>query len=231
MKKISLLKATILFLWVLSFSSCSNDSSSESFGTSTGNYWPMAVNNAWNLDADGVTQQIKLIGTATFGGSTYYELIDEGATDTYGVKTYMTKKGAIYYQKTGDLNTIENGVTISMKSYEMPILKDDLQVNETWSGTLNPKLNYSYGGTSGTLPVTINYNGKITARDAAETINGVTYTNIIKTTLKVESNINGQITVIDSEYWYAKDIGPIRESQTIDGGLPVIRTLLTYTLN
>ena len=230
MKKINFIKSTVLIIITLIISSCSSDSS-ESTGVTTGNYWPMAVNNVWNLNANGVTQQLKITGTDQFGGTTYYKFYDEGDDASLNIQSWITKKGATYYQKIGDLTTVQSGVTINMKSYELPMLRDDLAVNETWSGTKSPKTTYSYNGASGSVPVTITYTGRIIEKDAAETINGVPYDNIIKMTLMAETNVNGETSTIDSEYWFAKDIGPIRESISVDNATPTIRTLINYTLN
>lgn len=111
------------------------------------------------------------------------------------------------------------------------MLKDDLAVNETWSGTLRPKVTFSYNGNSGSLPTTVTYTGKIIARDATEVLNGVTYTNIIKMTMNAETNVDGQINEVFSEYWFAKDIGPIKEFETIDDGISTERYLINYMLN
>ncbi len=144
---------------------------------------------------------------------------------------WITKKGATYYQKTGDFTTVESGVTITVKGYEVPAFKDDLAVNETWSGTARPRVTYSYNGQTGSLPTTINYTGTIIARDVTEIVNGVTYPNVIKMTMSAETNVDGQINTIDTEYWFAKDIGPIKEVETADGGPSTVRLLTSHVLN
>ncbi len=232
MKKLNFMKMAMLFVSALAITSCSSDDDDGGAnGTSTGNYWPMAVNNTWDMDADGVTQQVKLTGTANFGGTTYYELEDEGTTGTFDIQTWIGKIGATYFQKVGDFSTVENGVSITMEGYEVPMFRDDLEVGETWSGTLSPEVTYSFNGQSGSLPATVNYTGTILARDVTETINGVTYDNIIKISLEIQSSINGQNNTVESEYWFAKDVGPVRENQSVDGGAAIERTLLDYNLN
>jgi len=231
------MKSTTHFISVISLfvslflTSCSGDDSGQSDGTSTGDYFPMKVNNIWNFNADGNIEQLKVVGTDEFGGTTYYELQDEGDDFGLNVQNWITKKGATYYQKIADVNTVQNGVTVNIKGYQMPMFKDDLAVNETWSGTLRPKVTFNYNGNSGSLPTTVTYTGKIIARDAIEVINGVTYTNVIKMTMNAVTNVDGEINNVFSEYWFAKDIGPIKEFETINDGVTNERTLIDYVLN
>ena len=144
------MKSTTHFISVISLfvslflTSCSGDDSGQSDGTSTGDYFPMKVNNIWNFNADGNIEQLKVVGTNEFGGTTYYELQDEGDDFGLNIQNWITKKGATYYQKIADVNTVQNGVTVNIKGYQMPMFKDDLAVNETWSGTLRPKVTFNY---------------------------------------------------------------------------------------
>lgn len=232
MKKINLFKIALLFVSVLSLSSCSSDDGGgNSNGTTTGNYWPMKVNNTWNFDNNGVNEQLKLTGTDQFGGITYYEIQDDGNISGFDTQTWVAKNGATYFQKIADINTVQNGVTISIEGYQLPIFRDDLAVNETWSGTLNPNVTYNYNGLSGSLPTTVTYEGQITARDVTETVNGVSYPNVIKMTMSAVTNVDGQTTEVFWEYWFAKDVGPIWEYEIFDNGTPTERHLTSFVLN
>ncbi len=231
MKKNNLLKTALLFVSVLALTSCSSDDSGESNGTTTGDYWPMKVNNAWNFDNNGTTEQLKISATAEFGGTTYYELQDEGADAAFDAQNWVTKKGATYYQKSADFTTVQSGATITIKGYEVPAFKDDLAVNETWSGTLRPKVTYSFNGQTGSLPTTVHYTGTIIERDATETINGEIYSNIIKMTMSIQTNVDGQTNTIETQYWFAKDIGPVKQIETVDNGASTERLLISYVLN
>ena len=42
---------------------------------------------------------------------------------------------------------------------------------------------------------------------------------------------NTIVYIIDEEYWFAKDIGPIKEFETINDGVTNERTLIDYVLN
>ena len=81
------------------------------------------------------------------------------------------------------------------------------------------------------MPTTVTYTGKIIARDATEVINGVTYTNVIKMTMNAVTNVDGEINNVFSEYWFAKDIGPIKYFELIDDVVTNERTLIDYVLN
>lgn len=66
----------LMFLSAFSFSSCSSDSAGESIGTTTGNYFPMAIGNKWQYTNGSNATEVKLIGTTTFEGNPYYEITD-----------------------------------------------------------------------------------------------------------------------------------------------------------
>lgn len=230
MKKSDFKISVLTFLSVLSLASCSSDDSGDSIGTTTGDYFPMAVNNKWNYTDGSTATEIHLIGTTTFGGATYYEMTD--SQSPFNNQNWLTKKGASYYGKTGAVTQVQSGTSITIQSYEMKILKDDLAVGETWSGSANPKVNYSGAAGTGSFNAHITYTGTVTARDVSEVVGSVTYNNIIKVVLTAVINANGQISNITGEYWYAKDIGEIYEHETSTAdGSDVTRYLTSYELH
>lgn len=231
MKKNNFKLFVVLFVATLTLSSCSrSDDSGDSNGITTGNYFPMAVNNKWEYTNGSTTTEVHLIGTTTFGGATYYEMTD--TQSPFNNQNWVTKKGASYYGKTGSVTQVQSGTSITIQPYEMKILKDDLAIGEIWSGTANPKVNYSGSAGTGSFNAHITYTGTITARDVSEIIGGVTYNNIIKVVLTAVINANGQVNNITGEYWYAKDIGEIYEHETSTAdGSNVTRYLTSYTLN
>ncbi len=177
----------ILSLFVftsLLLTSCSSDDG-ESTGTSTGNYWPMAVNNSWIFDNNGVNEETKTTGTSTFSGKTYYRLNDVYTSGVY-VKNWVAKKGATYFQRVDDVNVNEQGVSIYFKSYEIPIFRDDLNVNQQWSGTVKTKITYTYNGQSTSPSSRIEYTGTVLEKNASVTLNGNTYNDVIKVRLTVK---------------------------------------------
>lgn len=229
MKKFNLINAAVLFVTVLALSSCSSDGSGDSDGTSTGNYLPLAVGNKWNYTNGSTATLDQIIGTATFGGVTYYE--DDDSAVEIDIQNWVVKKGASYYQKAGTTTQVQGSITIVTAPYEIKQFRDDLAVGEKWHGSASPKVTYS-GSSSGSFNAHINYEGTITARDVSETLGGVTYNNIIKTQMVATVNSNGQINTINSEYWFAKDIGIIYDSttSTVDN-VTKTRYLTSYELH
>lgn len=228
MKKINYL--FLLIITVLSLSSCSSDDSkAEDNGVTTGNYLPLAVGNKWNY-TDGSTASLdQIIGTANFGGTTYYE--DDDSAEEINIQNWLVKKGASYYQKVGTTTQVQGSTTIVIEPYEIKQFRDDLVIGESWNGSASPKVTYS-GSSSGSFNAHITYEGTITARDVSETLANVTYNNIIKAQMDVAVNSNGQINTIHSEYWLAKDIGIIYNSttSTVDN-ITKTRYLTSYELH
>jgi hypothetical protein len=220
----------LLFVATFSLSSCSSDDSGDSTGTTTGNYLPLAVGNKWHYTNGTAATLDQIIGTTTFGGTTYYE--DDDSGEEIDIQNWIVKKGASYYQKTGDLTYSEGLATIHMDSYEMKMFRDDLAVGETWKGKASPKVHYTNPSGSGTLTAHLDYQGTITARDASATIESVIYNNVIKMEIDVVEKIDTQTTYIHGEYWFAKDIGIIRESviSTTDN-ITKTRNLTSYELH
>lgn len=229
MKKTALIRTAILFVSLLSLSSCSNDDG-PSYGTTTGDYLPLAVNNSWKYfnESQGFLSEVKITGTESIGGNTYYEFTDS-TMQPFTVTQWFGKKGATYFMKVDDTTINESGITITFKSYELPILKDDFDVNKTWTGSVSPKVTYSGNGTSGTLPFKINYTG-VNYFKGEITLDGTTYPNVIKTKLDVSINANNQITTASEEYWYAENIGIINFISD-DGTTIEERTIDSYILN
>jgi hypothetical protein len=223
---------SLLFLSAVSFTSCSSDdSAAESNGTTTGDYFPMAVNNKWEYSNDFDATEINLIGTTTFGGKTYYEMTDTDTESQIDIQTYMNKRGASYYQKASVSTQTQGSLFITIAGFEIKMFQDDLQVGETWTGSAKPKVTYT-GSSSGSTTANISYVGEITARDASVTLGGITYTDVIKMQLTLTQTVNSQTATISGENWFAKDIGLIYDSTTMStDNITKTRYLTNYTLN
>lgn len=227
MKKIIL---ALTIITSLSFSSCSSDDNKqESTGISTGNYWPMAVNNTWNFFGHGSDTQIKIVGTKNFNGKTYFEIKDNANTQ-YDITSWLSKDGAVYYQKADETTVSENGVLITIQGYEIPIFKDNLLENDSWSGTINQKATYLLNGKTTNLNGKLKYKGTILATNATEIINNVTYTDVIKMSMVVKITFQNQTSEASVEYWFAKDVGPIKTYE-VGATIGIDRELVNYNLN
>lgn len=188
----------------------------------------MAIDNQWTYKEDGIeSAPTIIIGTDNFGGTTYYRI---QAVNIYNLETWIAKKGATYFIKTGELNYVESGVAIKMDSYEYPVLKDDVDVNGMWSGSFNIKVTGTSGGVPFAKTAKLKYTGIILEKEATVVVNGVSYSNVIKLSLKQELSIEGKTTIIESVYWYAKNVGPIYSTTTSDG-VTTESILVDYILN
>lgn len=222
----------LFFIAVLSLTSCGSDNdSAESNGTSTGDYFPMAVNNKWEYTNDVDATEINLIGTTNFGANTYYEMTDTNADPSINIQVYMNKRGASYYQKSSQSTQNQGSLFITVAGFEVKMFRDDLPVGGTWSGSTKPKVTYT-GSTSGSTTAVINYEGEITAKDVSVTLGGITYDHVIKSRLTLTQTVNSQTATITGENWFAKDIGLIYDSTTMStDNITRTRYLTNYTLN
>ena len=206
-------------------------SNSGGGGTSSGDYWPTALNNQWIYNQDGNNFTMKIIGIDNFGGLTYHKFSQQtgsggGASATSTV--WLNKNNGNYSFKIGDLNLNAGGMTGVQTGYEYIMLKDNIAVNQTWTG------NYSQTTTYNGLPTSIvqntAYTGKILEKDVTVTVNGETYPNVIKVHIKQETSIMGALSVTNTEYWFAKN-GGLVNSITYSGSASVQSILLSYTLH
>lgn len=221
---------TLALLTALIFSSCSSDEDkTESTGISTGNYWPLVVNNSWTYFGEGLNSEIKIVGTQVFNGKTYYEITDNANTD-FDIKSWILKEGAVYFLKADEASAQAGSGIVTIESYEIPFFKDNLAKDASWTGSISPKVTYKVGNQTQNLSAKITYKGLILATDATETINDVVYENVIKTRLRLTILVNNQTTESLVEYTFAKDVGPIKTYE-IGNGISISRTLIDYNLN
>ncbi|VXA96276.1 conserved exported hypothetical protein [Flavobacterium sp. 9AF] len=200
-------------------------------GTSSGDYWPAAINNEWIYDSNGSSSTMKIIATETINGQLYYKFAPQngsGASSSGVVTTSMTKASGVYKLKTHDF-TIDagGGLTGTQTGFEFIVLKDNIPVNGTWTGSYTQTTTYT-----GIPPITltVNYVATILAKGVSESIDNEVFTNIIKVKIDQTSSFPGApSTTISSEYWFAKDVGIIK-STTIGGGANSSSYLVDYTL-
>ena len=227
MKSIKSLFSISLVLTSFAFFSCQSDSS----GSNTNNpqpsndYWPTAINNAWTYQQNGTNlPPVKIVGTETINGNPYFKFAPQ-SNSGYTITTYLRKSGGVYYIKTSDATFSSQGITGTQTGFEYIILKDNLQVDETWEGSYDQTTTYS--GIS-TVVQSTTYSGTILAKDVTEIINNVTYPNVIKLNLHQETNSPGSFAIVNTEYWFAKNIGIIY-SKTYSGSGIYTTTLINHT--
>lgn len=211
-------------------------------GSSTGDYWPMAVNNEWVFVEGGeLNEPMKIVGTETISGATYYKInysfVDAGSDGMTGTaNTGIRKNGADYSMRVSVEVPDENGIQINVSPYEFIVLKDDLAAGGTWSQSVVQTTTYVTELPIPMPPIELmlNFTGTILEKDVTATVNGETYNNVIKVKLNQEvtldPNLGGGTTTTETILWYAKDIGPIR-SQSTGGGLNILQELDSYIIN
>lgn len=206
-------------------------------GSSSGDYWPAAVNNSWSFSNNGgASQMMKMVSTPNVGGFTYYNFdnVFGQTTSVSGTAAMrMRKSSGDYYIKIEGTNlNLGGGMTASQSSFEFLALKDYLGTNQTWNGSYTQTTTYSGGSISiPAVTMTSNYVGTILGTGLTETVEGETFTNVIK--LKIVQTITlpgSPNSTIETTYWYAKNVGPIK-SQTINNGTTTTSNLTDYILN
>ena len=237
MKKIKTLLTIFVIITSLSFISCENEPLDQSLlgnnlpdngtgGTSTGDYYPTAINNTWTLQQNGTNlAPNKIIGTEVINGLTYYKF-NPTTTGNISLNTYVRKSNGSYFLKTGDSSLNFGGLTGTQTGFEFIVLKDNIPVGATWNGTYNQTTTYT--GIPA-IAQTTNYTGTILAKDVTETVNGETFNNVIKVKIDQVSTISGATTTGTTEYWFAKNVGPLKSETTFAGGTST-SILVDYTL-
>ena len=234
----SIKSIVVLFVLSLAFTtvSCDNEPVDPALeigggGSSSGDYWPTAINNEWLMERDGVAlDPLKIVGTGNFGGQTYYKFAPQSGsgTSTSGTVTnWLNKNNGVYKLKTDDINVNAGGFSGTQTGYEFIILKDNIAVGQSWSGTYTSTTTYT-GIPSITL--TTNYTGTILAKNVTATVDGETYNDVIKVSLVQNASMAGApATVVNTEYWFAKNVGVIK-SISNDAGNSYESILVDYTL-
>lgn len=249
MKKSIIFKSLVVLFSVITFVSCetepldpaidlaaiqgvSNPNNPNNPGTSSGDYWPRAINNEWVFEQTGTSDlTYKMVGTDIFNTQTYYRFdpisVNGSSTSATGAVAWLNKNGGNYNLKYDDIVIDVGGFTGTITGFEVLLLKDDLAINQTWTGSYTQTTTYT--GIPA-ITQTTNYTGTILAKDVTETVDGETYTNVLKSKLVQTTNIAGNSTVTSTEYWFSKDVGPIKIVTTSQGSTASESILIDYTL-
>jgi hypothetical protein len=206
-----------------------NGGNDDEGGVSTGDYWPMAINNQWVFSQNGINQQpMNITGITQVSGNSYYVYDNLFGVSTSGQQfsgLIATRKsnGVYYYRVEINIPGEGGNPSISVSPLEIIVLKDFLEVNQTWTQNLNQVTTIT-----GVPPVTtqVQITGKILERDASLLVGTTTYENVIKA--EVVQNTQGQVNT--NYYWFAKDIGVIKYQNVIQG-TNTTSELASYTLN
>ncbi|MFB9080336.1 hypothetical protein ACFFLS_19570 [Flavobacterium procerum] len=215
MKKLKGFALMTLFVSTSLLISCSSDSGSDDQGneSSQGDYWPAAVGNQWVLN-NGSDISMKIIGTEKIGESTYYKFdkfLTPSSSDVAGSATsWLKKSGGTYNIKLDDIVTNSGGISSKISGYEFVFFKDNLNVNETWTGNYTQTTTIDYPNIPA-IKMNVKYTGTILEKGATAVVKNVTYKDVIKFKFKLETSVEGQAAgSSEAEYWMAKDVGVIK---------------------
>ncbi|HTL09701.1 MAG TPA: hypothetical protein VL307_15620, partial [Chitinophagaceae bacterium] len=176
----------------------------------SGDYFPMTKNSNWSYSYDGGSDTLFTLSTgntASFGGKTYSLFTNTDGTNKDS--SYYRKQLNTYYEYSPGSVTKDSTLTITTPSFEYAFLIDNLAANATFaSGPFNGS------ATNGALsvPIVFTVNSTILATGASVTVNGKSYTNVIKVK-NVYSAKLGPAPASDTyavEQWFAKGIGLIK---------------------
>ena len=201
-------------------------------GTTTGDYWPTAINNQWVFKMDGVLQSpMKMISINTINSNTYYtfnEIAGTGLGFAVSGTQRLRKLNGDYYIKMESLSSPAQGPIpgFTMTGYETIMLKDYIPVGGTWTDKYSQTTTY----TDPNFPViTLDFDivATVMEKNSSITVAGRNYTDVIKIKYIQKVTMVGQTTVATSYYWYSKNVGPIKMTSEI-GGQTTVQELDSY---
>lgn len=196
-------------------------------GSPSGDYWPAAVNNQWFFDQNGTAlPAMKMISTDNFSGATYYKFAPQSNGTANNVTTWLNKNSGVYTLKMGDATISAGGLSGTQTGYSMILFKDNIAVGQTWTGSYTQTTTYS--GIPA-ITQTTNYTGTIMEKGVTVTVEGETFTDVIKMNMLQETSMMGSLSVTNTEYWFAKNVGPIK-IVTYSGSGTYQSLLTNYTL-
>ena len=188
--------ASSLFLFV----KCKKDDSSPT--TATVNYSPLTTGSSWTYNYTenaSVKQPFTLTVTdrdTVVGTRTYKVLTSSDDTEN----KYLAKSDSNYYRFAS---------FAGIGSFEELYLKDNRDVNSTWTATQT----FNYSGSA--IPANLTYTVK--EKGVSHPVNGITYNDVIHVRLDISVTIPliGNSTIGGGDFYYAKDIGLIENSISV----------------
>ncbi len=239
--------------------SSGDDGSGSPGGSSTGDYWPMAIDNSWNYEfvIDDVQQDdyamtidanVEYQSNSVFRFSEYLPTTtgtDGTEFEGLSITTYARKNGGDYIVTAGDLEAdyLDGLFSLTQTGYSYIVLKDYLEVGGTWSSTAQVVTEYtSLDPTFPDLPSIVQnfeFDMEILEKGISLVVNGQTYNDVIKVKQVLNSStpdFPDQIITSESNYYFALDVGLIKSvSNSLDVADNIQSTstteLIDYTLN
>ena len=277
MKKFKLASVFVLSILFTTFYSCDNEPLDSEFlsdseegifnpdiieepgGDSTGDYWPLAVNNEWtyNYYVDDVAQEdydMSIGSIEVYQGESVFRFnqylpsatgTDGTQFDGFDIDTYVRKNGGDYIITVGDLSAsyLDGAFELSQTGYSLIILKDYVTVGTSWTSNVQTVTSFvSNDEIFPDLPsITNNITNtlEVVEKDISVTVNGNTYADVIKVKYEQETYTAAapdQTTNSLYYYYFAKDVGLIKAEGSISDNADnitsnVLQELDTFVLN
>lgn len=217
-------------------SSSNGGNGSGGGGILSGDYFPAALNNQWTYTQNGASQSpTKMISIDNINGFTYYTFSQSTGTSSNATGTAtqrLRKSNGDYFLKTEENTFTSNGITGTQTGFEVLLLKDYLPVGGTWTGSYTQTTTYNNPLLPSTTGTT-NYTGTILEIGSSITVGSASYDSVIKIKIHQSTAISGLASTVDTDYWFAKNVGLVKSiTYAADGTTPQYTTLLTsYILN
>lgn len=207
-------------------------------GPSEGDYWPAALNNTWNYVRGTENFQMKIISINAINGHTYYTFNEQLGSSSGGMNasavTRMRKSGGDYHEKLDDVTIQPTGPIPggTITGFEFITLKDNVGVGSTWNQNVTQTTTYN-DPIIPTLTTNLAITGKILEKGGTATVQGQTYEDVIKVEISLTMSMAGLPAGPGAvtNYWFAKDVGPIKAVTVETGGETYTTELVSYSLN
>ena len=237
------LKILILLCFIVGLISCSSSDDSEDNNptTITGNYFPSMLSDQWiynvinesDVDPAGNFTGTDLLTVASESGTNFTLDVNNGTSPASGTFNALLVNGIL---TRTDSELTYNGTFVMPPGFE-DIFNQDIVLNNLFLYDLNASNNDVLSTVSDvitqdlvvggeTFPLTINYELKTiySGYSASETVDGVSYSNVVKTKFVLNISVSTEIVVVvpteisilDSQdvltidTFYAEDIGLIK---------------------
>lgn len=197
----------------------------------SGSYWPYAINNEWEYENASDNQTMKIISTETYQGNSYFKVdnLFGAGNNVAGSFVFLLRydNGKYRLNTRGTLITPPGAIA----PYEYSVLRDDLPAGGTWTETAEQVTTYT--GIPTAITMTNTYQGTILEKGVSVTVAGETYPDVIHSKMVSTSTMTGfpmPPTVVTTEYWFAKNVGPVKAVITT-GGTTNTTVLVDYLIN
>lgn len=222
-------KNTLVYLFLICSTflatSCSDDDDTTiDEGEATSNYFPLAVNNTWNMEnSSGVEESLWLNNTETVNGNTYF--MSEGAVlgvvigdNTADTQLGFRKSGATYYAYVSETDFDYSGYEATVDPFEYTYFRDDMEEGESVNSNLSVAGSFEIPGMGTTdLSISVVIETTMLAKNTSLTINDVTYENVIELQTVATASVLGQeLQSVTSYAYFADEIGVVKTESSTD---------------